>query len=128
MLACLLNLIFALFTTLSSLLPHAQGASKEVSSVEVRRTLSMIGVLVLVLLQVYFMLYYNYIQLNCVQYVGDHWYSHVVPPIVYYLVCNHVSVWLYPVTAMLTDFEMHPTKVCIFHFTSVIRDACVASS
>lgn len=78
---------------------------------EVRRTLSMIGVLVLVLLQVYFMLYYNYIQLHCVQYVGDHWYSHVIPPIVYYLVCNHVSVWLYPVTAMLTDFEMHPTKV-----------------
>lgn len=88
-----------------------QGASKEVSSVEVRRTLSWIGVFVLVLLQVNVMLYYNYIQSNYASYVGNEWYSQAVPAVVYYGLCNLSSALLYPITTILTDFEMHPTKV-----------------
>ena len=78
---------------------------------EVRRTLSSIGVLFLIWAQVTVMLYYTHVQSNTAQYFGAHWHSSYLPSLLYFALCNVGGAIFYPISARLNDFEMHPTKV-----------------
>ena len=88
-----------------------QGAGQEVGSSETRRALSAVVVLVLVYTQVRIMLWYNHAQANSVSYFGEHWYSSVLPPVLYFALCNLSGAIFLPVSACLNAFEKHPTKV-----------------
>jgi hypothetical protein len=101
-----------------------QRASKETSSLDVRRMLSSIGVLVLLVVQIVLMLQYNHFQANYAVYFGNEWYSRYCPIIVYFAFCNVSGAVFYPLSAMLNEFEKHPTKVNIFRpcvFVSAAR-------
>lgn len=105
-------------TCLICLLPRSlhdavslQGASKEVSSVEVRRSLSAGAMLTLVYVQVQLMLGYNHVQSHAPEYFGTYWYSWLLPSVLYFVLCGGIGAVFHPISRKLNDFEMHPTKV-----------------